>query len=77
LLREVAEVATFAVVLGAPLVGPLDLRVLVARCSEEDEGAAALHAVLAPDLLQAVVVAAERERLVEVGDATMLCSDFT
>src|SRR5205085_6743950 len=50
---EVAEIAAFAIAALVPIVGELDLGVLVAGGSEENEGEAALLAVVTAQLLEA------------------------
>jgi len=69
LVGQVAERTADAVLLGVPVVGELDLRLLVARGGQEHEREAPLLVVVAPDLAQAEGVAVEAQGLVEVGHA--------
>ena len=64
-----AEIAAFAIDLGVPVIGQLDLRALVARRGEEDQRVATLLVLDAANLLEAELVAVEVERFVDIRDA--------
>ena len=63
-----AEIAALAIAGLVPIVGELDLRLLVARRGEEDQGEAALLIVHPAHLLEAEQ-REEAQRLLGVGDA--------
>ncbi len=64
-----AEIAPFAVFLRVPVVGELDLGVVVAGRREEDQRESACFHVLAAELAEAELVAVEVQGFVEVGHA--------
>ena len=62
-----AKITAFTVFLRVPVVGQLNLRVLVARCRQEDEREATLLAVVAALFDESQRVAVKAERCVYVG----------
>ena len=63
-----AEIAALAIAGLVPIVGELDLRLLVARRGEEDQGEAALLIVHPPHLLEAEQ-REKAQRFLGIGDA--------
>ena len=68
-VREVTEIARTPVLFRIPVVGELELCIVVARRREEDERVPSLLVVTAPQFAQAQEVALETQRLVEIADA--------
>ena len=66
---QMAERPTDAVVLWIPVVGQLDLRVVVAWCGEKHEREPAFLALGASELAQSERIAIELQRFIEMGHA--------